>query len=387
MSTSSTPSISIETMPHPTLTALPPNESPSFITVRTWKQELYANAISVPSEEGGGNHGLLGEIVDDATYRALVPDPGGAAAFPALPQPAYARAVNPGREPAIPNGATVPLVARITATFNADTKRWETVQAVRKALKAQVLAACPEEFLFPLKDPRLGFANTTIEQLLTFLEESYGTVDADDHTIVEAELEKPIDATAPLRFYWNRITRAVALAEEMGSPFPPIRVVNACIKALESSGLFPDEIKTWRAKPVVEWTLTNIQIHFNRAEKERHRKTTAGQAGFTANAANTVTGKENKKPNGDGKKMYYCWSHGLSTNPDHTSASCKNPKDGHETEATIFDMRGGSNKIARARGDKPHASHRNKNNERKPKKKESANAAQETETADQAQDF
>jgi len=367
------------------LTALPPNESPSFITVCTWKQELYANAISVPSEEGGGNHGLLGEIIDDATYRELVPDPGGAAAFPALPQPAYVRAINPGRAPTIPNGSTAPQIARINATFSADTKRWETVQAVRKALKKQLLEACPEEFLFPLKDARLGFANATIEQFLTFLEANYGTVDADDHTIVEAELEKGIDTAAPLRFYWHRIIRARDIAEELGSPFPAIRVVNACLKALEASALFPDEIKTWRAKPLADWTLPNMQIHFNRAEKERNRKATAGQAGYTANAAKTVPGKENKNP--EGKKMYYCWSHGLSMNPEHTSATCKNPKEGHETAATIFDMRGGSNKIARARGDKPHASHRNKNNDRKPKKKESANAAQESETADQAQDF
>ena len=386
MSTSSNLSSLTETMPHPKLTALPLNENPSFITIRTWKQELYANAISVPSEEGGGNHGLLGEIVDDATYRELVPDPGGAAAFPALPAPAYVRAINPGREPVIPPGSTVPVVARINATFNSETKRWETVQTVRKALKAQVIAACPEEFLFPIKDPRLGFANTTIEEFMTFLEETYGTVDADDHTIVKAELEKPIDTTVPLRHYWNRITTAVALAEELGSPFPRFRVVNACLKALEATVLFPDEIKTWRTKPLVEWTLANIQIHFNRAEKERNRKTTASQAGFTANAAKTIPEKENKTPNSDGKKMYYCWSHGLSTNPDHTSASCKNPKEGHETQATIFDMRGGSAKIARARGEKPHASHRTKN-DRKGKKKESANSAQGTENEEAKQDF
>jgi hypothetical protein len=58
-----------EAMPHPKLTTLPTNENPSFITVRTWKQELYANAIAIPSPKGGGNHGHLGEIVNDSTYR------------------------------------------------------------------------------------------------------------------------------------------------------------------------------------------------------------------------------------------------------------------------------------------------------------------------------
>ena len=382
MSTSTTPSIAIDTMPHPKLTALPLDENPTFITIRTWKQELYANAISVPSEEGGGNHGHLGEIVDDATYRELVPNPGGAAAFPAPPARAYARAENPGREPDIPNGSTGPQIARITAAFNADTKRWETAQAIRKALKAQVIAACPEDFLFPLKDPRLGFANTTIEAILWFLDENYGTIDPDDHTVVENELDKHIDTTLPLRYYWNRVARAVAIAEEMETPFQPIRVVNACVKALEASALFPDEIKTWRTKPIADWTLANIQIHFNKAEKERNRKTNAAQAGYTANAAKEISNKENA---GAGKKMYYCWSHGLSLNPEHTSATCKNPKEGHETTATIFDMRGGSAKIARARGDKPHASHRPKN-DRKGKKKESANSAQGADE-EQAQDF
>jgi hypothetical protein len=321
-------------------------------------------------------------------YRRLVANPGGAAAFPAVGAGnAYDRAINPGRVPVIPNGATVAAVARINGQFSADTKRWETAQNVRKILKAQLIAACPEEFLFPLKDPRLGFANTTIEEMLTFLEENYGTIDADDHTKLEEEIDRMIDTSVPLRYYWNRLSSAVAMADEMETPFQAIRVVNAGLKALETSLLFPDEIKTWRAKPLNEWTLANLMVHFNRAEKERNRKITAGQAGFTANNANKV---EEKKTNTSGnKKMYYCWTHGLTTNPDHTSANCKNPKEGHEVAATIFDMRGGSDKIQRARGDKPHASHRRpKENNRKNKKANEANAAQDTtESTAGSQDF
>ena len=66
--------------------------------------------------------------------------------------------------------------------------------------------------------------------------------------------------------------------------------------------------------------------------------------------------KENKAPQKDDEDeptFYYCWSHGLGRNKDHTSKSCKKPKEGHQRKATIHNMLGGSARIMRKRGDKP----------------------------------
>jgi hypothetical protein len=41
--------------------------------------------------------------------------------------------------------------------------------------------------------------------------------------------------------------------------------------------------------------------------------------------------------------MYYCWSHGLGTSEHHTSAACRQPREGHIRDATVTKRQGGSN--------------------------------------------
>jgi hypothetical protein len=42
--------------------------------------------------------------------------------------------------------------------------------------------------------------------------------------------------------------------------------------------------------------------------------------------------------------MYYCWSHGLGINQQHTSPMCTFKKDGHIDTATANNMQGGCNR-------------------------------------------
>jgi hypothetical protein len=49
---------------------------------------------------------------------------------------------------------------------------------------------------------------------------------------------------------------------------------------------------------------------------------------------------------------FYCWSHGLSTNRDHTSGTCTSPVEGHNANASLTDMMGGNAAIKRRRGER-----------------------------------
>jgi hypothetical protein len=55
--------------------------------------------------------------------------------------------------------------------------------------------------------------------------------------------------------------------------------------------------------------------------------------------------------------MYYCWSHGLGTNKNHTGPTCNRKKEGHKDEATADNMMNGNNTIMDRRND-----HRRSNN-------------------------
>jgi len=51
----------------------------------------------------------------------------------------------------------------------------------------------------------------------------------------------------------------------------------------------------------------------------------------------------------DGTQVFYCWTHGLGFNKNHTSATCSKPADGHFQTATIKNMCGGNNTIMSGR--------------------------------------
>ena len=128
-----------------------------------------------------------------------------------------------------------------------------------------------------------------------------------------------------------------------------------------------------------------FQADFNRANKERHRQLTASTAGYhgahqatstitpvstptrsSAAAVSTPTPPATTPPNyrvqveGD-RKMYYCWTHGLGSGAGHTSATCERKADGHQDDATVFDPKGGSNRISLSSHRRPSNNRQSRN--------------------------
>jgi hypothetical protein len=91
---------------------------------------------------------------------------------------------------------------------------------------------------------------------------------------------------------------------------------------------------------------------FNKTEKERKERLTTKDVGY-ANAV--IKGKSAPEPTTPStattsvqyvdavtsQNVYYCWSHGVTGNPRHTSATCRAQSDGHKEEATLADIMGG----------------------------------------------
>ena len=79
----------------------------------------------------------------------------------------------------------------------------------------------------------------------------------------------------------------------------------------------------------------------------------AAQAATSSAKSATATITERSTTNAgpsataDAAAYGYCWSHGLSKNRQHTSATCNHPADGHKREATLQKMMGGNNTILR----------------------------------------
>ena len=90
--TSSVPSVEDFTNAFPTQVTTIVGE-PTYATLKTLKDQLKANAASVPTTLGGGNHGFLGLILSPATYATI--------SLTVFNEPTY-----PGQHPNIPGGTS-----------------------------------------------------------------------------------------------------------------------------------------------------------------------------------------------------------------------------------------------------------------------------------------
>jgi hypothetical protein len=303
---------------------------PTNATLTILKREIYANAMANETTLGCGTLGYLGLIMPDADFasKQTVPTP--------FNKP------NPNDVDADDDSVEHQHAARQLRDYiTMETK-----------LKAQIIAAIDSEFLAAIEDPELGFGRITSKRMLQHLIDEYGNITSDDIRENIKILNSPWNIDQPIRKLWERIKECQRLSVAGNEPISDRMAMFAALTVLDNTGVFGTYTTNWRmANPIQgNWTLEAFREYFNHADKDRMKSLTTKEAGFhSANAAKvseTTTKQTNKASDHftdpkSGRKIYYCWSHGATTNASHTSATCNRPKEGHIKEATWFDMQGG----------------------------------------------
>jgi hypothetical protein len=207
--------------------------------------------------------------------------------------------------------------------------------------------------------------------MLAHLKEEYGELDA---TEIETNHDTLAGAWNPddhIEDLFTRIRDAQRLATKANEPITDGGAIRLTITALENTGVFESALELWHLKPEADKTMDNFKKHFCTKNKARLAKLTAQTAGYHgAHAASSVspsvtttsTPPAPRPANNavaattpsvltdDSVQMYYCWSHGLRKNKEHTSRTCQRPKEGHcETVTANKNMMGGNNTIGGGR--------------------------------------
>ena len=140
----------------------------------------------------------------------------------------------------------------------------------------------------------------------------------------------------------------------------------AARSVLIGTGVFKFDIRDWDKKPAADKTWANFREFFTEANKDRIKDMPASQLqhqAFTAITQRTGSPDPRFSPSfspitidsGGGSspmQFSYCWTHGLTTNVQHTSKTCSRKASGHQEDATLDNMLGGNNTIRRKRGEK-----------------------------------
>jgi hypothetical protein len=233
--------------------------------------------------------------------------------------------------------------------------RFETHNNLCLELKRMILAAVGDNYVSTLQHPLLRYAQVTVEALLQHLTDTYSEITQEVLENNRSKISAEWNPDDGIETIFTRITDAQQFAAAAGDDhiIPASTAMYLALTAIDNTGVFLEPCADWRKRHLAEQTLANFTADFTHAWKELNRHISAKAARYQALLATKEEDNESISPalsskpdvNVDGIKMYYCWSHGLGFNSNHTSCTCKTKKDRHRDDAMIRSRKGGSNMI------------------------------------------
>ena len=153
--TSSVPSVKDITNTFPTpITKI--MGKPNYESLRNLKDQLKANATSIPTTLGGGNHGYLGLILSPTAYATIAANQ-------------FIEPVYPRQHPNVPAGTNATNTSTIVRCHTEDLRQWHEFKKVNTALKNQLLSTLDNIYVHALKDHHVRYMNQSIRTILTHL--------------------------------------------------------------------------------------------------------------------------------------------------------------------------------------------------------------------------
>ena len=389
-----------ELFPHPVI----PRQigAPNYETINEVHTKLKANASSVPTTLGGGNHGHLGLMLGPATYLAIT---GNDFVIPA----------NPGAQPTIAPGTTRPRADAIVRAHTTELRTYQEALRTDQALKQLLLDAFDDKYLRGLRNRHTAYAGSTALQLIQHLYTNYGVITQLDLNENETKMKTPYDPAQPIEVLYDQIESAMEFADSAGSAYTDTQIVTTAYLLIFRTGLYKDACKEWNRRPLAEKTWQNFKTDFTEAHRELlHFQHANQQAGFhPPGQANNVeivnayhqetteaihalaqathsdrqavanltqsnatlstqvselrslfttldsklnrilsaAGRNNNNTDNDNSasrrasNTSYCWTHGRTRTDNHTSANCRNPSEAHVRTATLTNRQGGSDRF------------------------------------------
>ena len=182
---------------------------PSYESIKRIKDELKANAAAVSSELGGGTHGHLGLVLSQEEYARLSDTP-------------YERPPHPGQL-RIPLGTPQHESTRLRSEHKERTKLFRETTDLEKALRYQITAAVPEEYLDALRNRGANAITEDIPTILDYLFDNYGVVEQEEVQKEEQILrEIKYSPPTPLVTIFTKIEDLQDLATAAHNPYTPL---------------------------------------------------------------------------------------------------------------------------------------------------------------------
>ena len=229
---------------------------PTYSALKRLKTELQANASSVETDLGGGNHGYLGLVLTDAEYNSI-----------------------PNTQPFVPPNYPPPLTIPSTATpiqalqmkenHNEQKRLYYECKNVEKALLRHAQEALEDQYVAALVDPYTNLIVSDIPDTLEYLFYNFGKVSSEEVLQRESEvMSMTWLASDPIILLTKPLEDLNKLATHAGIPYTPKQILEKALAIIRATKDYELALTTWDNKPVNEKTWENLKTHFHEAQQQ-----------------------------------------------------------------------------------------------------------------------
>ena len=254
------------------------NGQPTDEDIDKLVNELTECAATIPTTNGGGSHGHMGMLIEDAEYRT----------FSTNGDP-FTIPTNPGAYPLNPSNDAITRERQI-AEHKMEVKEFETYLGVANALRKKIREAIDPEWLESIRHTSMGFSHLTPMQMIEHLRLGGAVLDYMDVSELNDKLTEPWDGVENPATKFARDDIIERQLIKAGLPNQqPLRLA-LMLARIKSMGEYDNAVREWDNKPAADKTFANfrpfITLEFTKRNKSQD---TAKNAGFgIANAATTL---------------------------------------------------------------------------------------------------
>ena len=215
--------------------------------------QIDANAMTVHTSLGGGQHGHLGLTKTQERY-AEIEDT----------EP-YQRPVNPGILEV--EGGTAFEIAQQKAQHDEATRLFREVLGVERALIQQIISAIDNKFLQALKNPVTGKIDRTIPEIFEYLYANFGNVSPDELSDLRDDTQKmTFDVKEPVDTVFTAVDKVAEIARIAQSPITDQQKIDMGYIIMKKAKPFQSSLLKWDIRPAQEKTWNEFKIFFRRVQ-------------------------------------------------------------------------------------------------------------------------
>ena len=236
---------------HPELTKI--HGEPTFEKLKVVEDELKANAQSVYSPLGGGQHGHLGLVIEPFQYTTV-------SRVPFVVPPA------PGAFTILPNEQPHVAQARL-AQHEANIQIFREVTGVKKALIQQIVQAVDSAYLKPLRNSMTNtLDHNNVYDILAYLFQNHGHISPQKLKEYEDQVrEMQYDPGTPVDNVFTAVDNLALIAYRAGASYSTAQKNNITYVILNRTGLFQSALQKWLQTPLPTRTWEAFKVHFRTA--------------------------------------------------------------------------------------------------------------------------